>query len=441
VLDLGKVAKAPSEAAARPARRRRVRARGGSRGSDPPAVILGGDITALSATRSLARAGISVQVVDRPTSRARISKCARGFVDVGTEEIQANMLSWLRSRSGGAVLLAGSDNGLELIARNRAELVELGYHPMEANDEVLLTMLDKSQTYALARERGIPAPRTVLLREQADVDAASSAFAYPIVLKPTRAHDFYNRTHTGQKVLFASDKTELQATFERLSSVGVEMLATEVIGGADDEYVSYYSYLDENGEPLFHFTKRKLRQQPVGFGIGTYHVTSNDPEVARAGLRFFQAMNLRGLGNVEFKRDSRDGELKLIECNPRMTMSNELIRRAGVNLALFSYCRALGRPTPTVDSYREDMSLWFPLKDLRAFLEYRRDGGLSFVEWSRSLLRRQQFPVASLSDPLPVLMGIPRLAQRAALRSPEARRGSPQAPHPERVPVASEPRE
>ena len=79
------------------------------------------------------------------------------------------------------------------------------------------------------------------------------------------------------------------------------MLVTEVIVGASDEFVSYFGYLDEDGQSLLSFTKRKLRQQPPGFGIGTYHQTTYDPEVAAAGLRFLQAVGMRGLGNVEFK--------------------------------------------------------------------------------------------------------------------------------------------
>jgi D-aspartate ligase len=42
-------------------------------------------------------------------------------------------------------------------------------------------------------------------------------------------------------------------------------------------------------------------------------VTRWRPEVAEAGLRFLRAIGPRGMAHAEFKRDSRDGELKLIE--------------------------------------------------------------------------------------------------------------------------------
>lgn len=391
--------------------------------SHPPAVILGGTITALSVARSLTDAGVTVYVLDQPHSPARASRRRAVFVDMGTGEMQPRMLDWLRSGPHGAVVLACSDEGLELIAHHRAELVELGYHPMEADDEVLLAMLDKQRTDALAREHHIPVPHVLPLRDQADVNAVSSELSYPCVLKPVHSHVFA-RTKLGAKVLTADSPAALQAEFERMSAMGVELLVVEVITGPDDEYVSYYSYLDERGEPLLQLTKRKLRQHPNRFGTGTYHATTHDPEVADIGLRFFQAVGLRGLGNVEFKRDGRDGQLKLIECNARFTMSNELIRIAGIDLALFSYNRLLGRPTPPVGSYREDVRLWDPFNDTRAFLDYRRSGELSLGRWVGSLLHRQHFPTARVDDPLPALLRVSRMIGHASGRLPVAARAS-----------------
>src|SRR5207302_1489640 len=82
---------------------------------------------------------------------------------------------------------------------------------------------------------------------------------------------------------------ELHTVLERTAALGLEMLVVEVIHGIDDEFVSYFGYLDEGGAPLLQFTKRKLRQDPIHFGIATYHATTHDPEVAELGLRFLRA--------------------------------------------------------------------------------------------------------------------------------------------------------
>jgi D-aspartate ligase len=371
---------------------------------DPPAVILGGRVTALSVARSLWEAGISVYVLDRRDSPVRMSRQRTAFVDVSGSDTQGRMLDWLQTAPAGAVVLAASDDGLELIVRHRTDLVGRGLLPMEANDDVLLAMLSKRRTYELANAHEIATPNTILLRTFADVEDVAGELTYPCVLKPTHSHLFQARANSSVKALVIGGPTELRAEFERLQSLGVEMLVTEVICGPNDEFVSYYSYIDNEGTPLLHFTKRKIRQHPLGFGIGTYHATTHDPEVAELGRRFFEAVGLRGLGNVEFKRDGRDGRLKLIECNARFTASNELIRRSGVDLALFSYNRLTGRPTPPVDAYRDDMRLWEPVSDTLAFLLYRRRGELTFAGWVRSLAHRQCFPAARLSDPLPAIV-------------------------------------
>lgn len=379
----------------------------------PPAIILGGGLTALSLARSLASRGITVQVLDGAQSPARFSRAVGEFFDVGREDPQQRMLGWLGARRGPAVLLAGADDGIELIARQRSQLREWGYLPMEGDDEVLLAMLDKTKTYALAAAHGIAAPLILPLRTESEVERAIGEIDFPCVLKPVHSHLFARRVG-GAKVLRVEDPVGLRAQHRLLASMGIEMFVTEVIRGTSDEYVSYFGYLDEDGQTFFDFTKRKLRQQPPRFGIGTYHETTADPEVAQAGANFLRAVGLRGLGNVEFKRDHRDGQLKLIECNARFTLVNELVRRAGVDLAVFAYNRLTGLPLPVIEGYRVGLRLWDPVNDARAFLAYRRMGELTTREWIGSLLHRQVLPAAALRDPLPAVVRMGWMARQAA---------------------------
>ena len=54
----------------------------------------------------------------------------------------------------------------------------------------------------------------------------------------------------------------------------------------------------------------------------------------------------------------RDGQLKLIECNHRFTAAIELVRASGLDLALFTYNRLLGRPPPEIGPQRDGTRLW-----------------------------------------------------------------------------------
>jgi D-aspartate ligase len=372
--------------------------------ADPPAVILGGLLNALSVARSLGRAGVTVYALADAigTSPARHSRHVAVFVEVADQDAQAGWDRWLREGPRGAVILPCSDDGLEFVARKRDDLVRLGYLPMEADDEVVLTMLDKERTYALARSFGVDVPETRTVSHVDNLREAAADIGYPCALKPLSSHRFVQRF--GIKGVVVQSPRELDAALERIRPTGLAMMVTELISGVDDEYCSYYTYLDATGRPLLHFTKRKLRQYPVGFGSGCYHVTTWEPEAAEVGLHFLTRVGLRGLGNVEFKRDRRDGRLKLIECNPRFTAANELVRLAGLDLAHLAYERALGRSSGELASiFAEGVRLWHPAEDVRAFLGYRRRDGLSLGAWMGSLAHRQHLPIFSWGDPKPTL--------------------------------------
>jgi D-aspartate ligase len=391
---------------------------------NPPAVLLGGGLTALAVARSLNRAGVRVFGLGASGDPLRYSRCRDEFIDVGRGvDFQAACIDWLERGPREGVLMPCDDEALELIAMARNRLVELGYAPTEADDSVVLSMLDKQRAYDLARQVGIETPRSATITSASEAHAAAAEIGYPCALKPREGHRY--RRHMSEEALGQAkaftvrDEAELDAHLDHRPNRDLQLIVTEIIPGPDSNHVSYYGYLDRNGESLLHVTKRKLRQHPPGFGTGCYHVTEWLPEVAELGLRFLRGVGVRGLACPEFKRDDRDGRLKFIECNHRFTMATEQLRASGADLPVFVYRRTLGLPTPRLNSYRTGIGFWYPLRDVRAFISYRRSGELTFAEWARTLLRRQRFPAASLTDPGPSLAGaaskaarLPRLLRR-----------------------------
>jgi D-aspartate ligase len=398
-----------------------------------PAVILGDGAAAVSVARSLDAADVTVHVVGEGWWAARHSRACANFVDLGGAAVQDRWLAWLLGAGPcGAVILPCCDEGVELIARHRQALVERGYLPFAGRDRVMLDMLDKARTYELAREIGIPSPATEVVATDDDIEGCARRFAFPCALKPVHAHRFQRRSGTGVKAVVVRDAAELRGRFREMQRLGVEWLVTEIIPGGDDQLLGYHAYLDEYGVPLAEVTKRKLRQSPPGFGMGTYHVTERDPEAAALGLAFLRGIDARGLANVEFKRDARDGVLKLIECNHRFTATNELMRAAGVDLALLVYDDLLGRPTPRQRSFRTGVRLWEPIADSHAYLRLRGEGALSLADWVGSLLHPQHMPLFRWDDPMPALAHATRRVQTKVRRSRERSRGAA-APEPTRA--------
>jgi D-aspartate ligase len=386
----------------------------------PPCVLFGGEAIAVSAARSLDKSGVRVFALGDASDPVRKSRHCHRFVPVGSKEgVIERYLEWLETReAGGAALLPCDDYGVEMIARNRALLEGWGYLPVEGDDDVMLAMLDKERTYEISRAAGVPTPRTATVHSADEALAAVDGFEFPVGLKATQSHIW--AAYSPAKLLTADNRDELRETAEWAFGAGVPMLMTELIPGPEHLMCTYFSYIDANGEPLFHYTKSKIRQWPKGSGLTCYQVSDWRPDVVEEGLRFFRGAGLRGIGSIEFKLDPRDGRNKIIECNHRFTGSSDLTRHCGIDIPLLAYNRLTGRPDPPLDRYATGVTQWNPIEDFRSMLEYRADGEITIRKWLRSIARRQHFPMITIDDPMPTVASLSNKASRltAKLRSP-----------------------
>lgn len=369
-----------------------------------PAILVGGQASTLSAARCLARAGVEVVVVaDAKTSPVRHSRHCGRFIHVASgPDVQELWLQRLLDLEPGVVLPC-TDEALQLIANRRGDLVARGHLVYDCDDERALAMLDKERTYALARDVGVRAPRTVPIPDVAALEVAVERIGFPCALKPVSPVEFRRVYGLRRKLFPANSLSELAAVFAETHARGLEMLLTEIVPGPDHAVWAYTTYVGTDGRPLFDSSKQKLRQYPPHFGIGCYHVTQRNDEVVEQGRRFVEGTGLRGFASVELKRDARDGQLVLIECNQRFLNSSELFVAAGLNVAFLAYEQTAGRTPPRPPDQRDGVRLLCLVEDARSFLELRRAGELSTAAWLRSLLHRQHFPVFSFGDPLPSL--------------------------------------
>src|SRR6266516_92939 len=195
-------------------------------------ILLGGDTTAVPVARSLGRAGIPVYALGGPDDPVRHSRHVDRYVDLGADgDMQARWLDWLtKSAPRGSVVLPCADEGLDLVGRNRAALVEHGLVPIEADDAKLVDMLDKERTHALALEHGIPVPPTATVRTPEELHDAIAQVGFPCALKPLRAHEF--RKHFDNRKGFVADSwSDLERFYLLSEQAGIEMEVTQMING------------------------------------------------------------------------------------------------------------------------------------------------------------------------------------------------------------------
>ncbi len=373
-----------------------------ARHSRPPAIVLGGSANALSIVRSLGRAGVTCYAICNPQGEVKYSRFCK-WIDVsktpGTvpESWAAYLLGHESNHLRGAVLLAASDEAIELIAEHRRALSEK-FRLDLSNPKAQLCMLNKLCTYEAAQRAGVPTPRFWVAGTREQVEKLKDKLSYPLILKPFFSHRLkapFNVAQTFEGLLDAFDAT---------CHAGIKTFLVEMIPGCDDKLCSYYTYLDENGDNLFDYTKRIIRRYPLTVGRGVYHVTDHVPDVKELSMKLFREVGLLGIANAEFKLDEGDGQLKLIECNARFTAADCLLTASGLNLSLFVYNRLMGHPKPTPTSFRLGTRLWYPLRDFLAYRQLNRMGLLRFYQWVRSILHPQIFPFFRWDDPLPSII-------------------------------------
>lgn len=377
----------------------------------PPAILFGGFFQAFQVVISLAARSIPVYVLNDRWAEARYSRYARPirlpenvpYALAATTFLTGDASNCLK----GSVLLAAGDEELEIIAKHRETLADK-FRLDLSNPVAQLMMLDKLATYNAAKEAGVPTPRFWQVRSDEDIHRLRNELVYPLIAKPKLSHVFQQKFDS--KFFVAESFDQLLDSFHVTKGADIEILLVEKIPGSDSKLCSYYTYLDEEGNALFDFTKRIIRRYPMNMGLASYHITDRVEHVRELSLKLFRHVGLQGLANAEFKYDERDGQLKLMECNARFTAANSLVARAGFDLGNFVYNRIVGIPQTPLTDFRTGLRLWDPLRDFRAFLELRKRGELTFMQWLASVMHRSSIAYFSWRDPLPSLV---RLRKRA----------------------------
>jgi len=386
------------------------------------ALILRTSPNALSALRSLGRAGLEVVVAatgnDPAVCRSRyVSRFVR--LDAIDDRAFETRLLILPRQGERPFLLATGDQDALLVAKHQEKLSEK-YCFVTPNFATLEAIVDKARLYAAAKAHGIPHPRHHVVRDVQDIDAAIAIVGTPCYVKPALAHE-WRRFRRG-KLERANTVDELRHVLQGFMAIGQVAIPIEIIPGGDSEVYSVCTYIDSQGQVAGCRTKRKLRQFPPDAGDGCAQEICNEPEVAELGLRLLAILSHRGPATVEFRKDARDGRFVLMEVNARTILGQEMITRSGLDVPLLAYHDAKGLPLPQQRPPRNVR--WVHLgQDYRTFRELRKRGTLTALEWLRSLARCRCFAYFAADDPGPFLARIKLWYERRLTGRTRRRRG------------------
>ncbi len=381
-------------------------------------LLLGGGENGVSVARNLSALGIHVSASGEHGAWVLNSRyCDKRYPVPKGIDASSFWNDLLRSDSEleGSVIFPLCDDSITFVCQNK-DWLEERYILEDFDPELRLAMLDKKETLEIARAAGVPTPNFWTVNSVEDLDAIRDEITFPVMVKPIHSH-LFTKVFGCKLFIIKSDFEEARHKIALAQSHGLNVMLVEMIPGPDSLLSSYYTYIDQHGERLFDYTKCVIRRYPINRGGTCHHKSVILPETAEMGRKFFGYMPWRGTANIEFKRDERDGQLKVIECNPRFTGGHALVTASGMKIDEFIYAHLTGQEKFEMSQSSEDIRLWNPLRDMFASIELYRRGELSVREWLASVRSgRKIYPMWSVKDPRPELARLRYVSGRVMAR-------------------------
>ena len=407
---------------------------------------------ALGAVRSLGRLGVPVYALteDRYAPVGASRHLAGRFVWPVTggedpEALGAALRGFCARIGRPAIALPTSDEAAVLLAGQRARLADVLIQP-EVDPALPARLVDKYAMYELCARHGTPTPRTEVAAGARELAEAVDQLGLPVVVKNADLAGRLSGPVVATTTLLSTTAQvdALAAALERYAGVK-RLLVQEYVPvdrdaarRAPDWFAHVYCYSDDR--PPLVFTGRKLHNWPPDGGVTARGVALPNPALAASAAEFCRRIGYRGIGDMDWRHDPRDGVLKLVDFNPRLGAQAQVFRTtAGVDLARALHLDLTGRPVPRGTQI-----------DGRELVVEHLDAAASVVLWRRRAdgadaaaggqlraeVRRREPAWFAWDDPLPFVVVTASFIRNILLKSVRragsaaARRLSPRTPRP-----------
>lgn len=376
--------------------------------NDIPAVVLDLSATGIGIVRSLAKKGIQVYAYDTEgkykIGKTRYASCGICPSPVSEEDELLKFLANLSRNLGKkAVLYAGSDDFVYFISKNRYVLSQ-NYKFLLPEHSLVEAVLDKRLTYELAVKSNLPCPKTFAIQDEKQLKQIIDQITFPCILKPV--HSSYFRSHIDtrlyKKAIVVQHASKLWEEYLFYRSFG-ELMIQEIIPGEDNSIYSIKTFFDDQMNLIGLWMNQKLHQFPPHYGSSALVLSKRNEEVIQTAIPFLKKIQFKGLAIAEFKRDPRDGQLKFIEINPRIGLTQALSSSIGVNLAYLYYLSLTDQNPSPVLKQKEGIKWVYFVRDFLSFRQKKRNGEMTFFGWMKSLSGKKVEALFSLYDPLPFI--------------------------------------
>lgn len=328
------------------------------------AIIIEGHVQGLANTRALGKAGIPVVVLDKGVCVAASSKYCTSFYQCSdyksNEFVDFLMELGIREDLKGWVLIPSNDHAVYSISKNLKRISEF-YKTTIPNIETIAQIYDKAKLLELAQKVNIPIPKTFYFEDFNSI--GKSNLKFPVLTKGKQGLDFYKGL--GKKAFLAENDTELKEQLESIQDVFplVNTFTQELIPfDGTNKTVSLAAFC-VNGKIETYWMGVKLREHPLQFGTATFTESVYIEDCFKHSEKILSALNYTGVCEVEFLKDPRDHQYKLIEINARTWLWVGHAIANGVNFPLYIYQYLNGQKSAYASDYKTGVKWRNPFSD------------------------------------------------------------------------------
>jgi len=298
----------------------------------PSLMILDGEMrNTLGIVRALGRKGISITVgSNHSLGRSNFSKNVdRYFIyPTGNFESAHDVIAKEIEKQKPDILMPIFDKGWSIIFSHYEEYESITRIVPNPGGKLFRHLHDKARLADTAEKYGVPIPKTYRPVSIEEAEDLSTELPYPVLLKP-------RISSSGKGIKEVSTARELLAALGRMKEMFV---IQEYIEGEDLELTIFCIH----GEPIAGSTYLSLRNAPLPYGPPVACLSIKDESLMNLGKDFLKKLGYHGVAHMDFRRDRRDGQPKLLDFNARIAGTNEISTVTGIDFAYLQYLITAG---------------------------------------------------------------------------------------------------
>ena len=306
----------------------------------------------LGAIRTMGRVGVpTYSMVEDRFTPAALSRYSTGHFVVrtrGTEredELVAVLGALGRRIATPTMALPTDDEAAILVAEHAADLAPWFVSP-GIDPSLARRLASKRGLFEACTEFGIPTPAASFPTTLAEVDAFAATSTFPVIVKNLAAFDRLRAPVVGGTMIVRN-----AAALHALAAdwpPDFSALLQEYLPDAVSQDWIFQGYFDAASRPLVTFTARKWRSWPPHAGPTTCAVSAPNDEITELAVGLCRDLGYRGIVDLDWRLDQRDGRYKLLDFNPRVGSQFRLFETtAGIDVVRAQHLDLSGRDVPT----------------------------------------------------------------------------------------------